>query len=52
VHYIRFELTPAQVEAFAGAGPVHLAVAHRNYDHEVELAADTVAELLADLRGG
>ena len=49
VHYIRFELDPAQVEAFAAAA-VMLAVAHPSYDHATELTAATKAELLADLR--
>lgn len=50
VHYVRFELTPEQVEAFA-AGGVRLAVDHPNYAHEAELAEASTAELLADLRG-
>lgn len=50
VHYVHFDLTPDEVEAFA-AGPVRLAIAHPDYDHEVDLAEDTRAELLADLRG-
>ena len=51
VHYVRFELTSAQVDAFSSS-PVRLATTHRNYAHEVELGADTTAELLSDLRGG
>jgi len=51
VHYLRFELTPAQVQAFETAGPPRLALAHRNYAHEVELGEATRAELLADLLG-
>jgi len=50
VHYIRFQLTPEQIESFA-AGPVRLAVNHPAYQHETELESDTCAELLADLRG-
>jgi hypothetical protein len=50
VHYVRWHLTPAQVEAFA-TGPVSLAFTHPNYRHELELAPETHAELLADLRG-
>lgn len=49
VHYVRWELSPAEIEAFA-AGPVSLVIDHEHYPHEVELPADTVAELLADLR--
>ena len=49
VHYIGFELTSAEVEAFA-AGPVELAVNHPEYQASVTLDEGTVAELLADLR--
>ena len=48
VHYVRFELTPAQIEAFA-SGPAALATTHRNDAHETTLGEETVAELLADL---
>ncbi len=50
VHYIRFELTPEQVATFA-SGPVTLAVNHPAYQESVVLGDETVAELLADLRG-
>ncbi len=49
VHYLHFQLTPEQVEAFA-AGPVELALAHANYDHATTLRDETVEELLRDLR--
>jgi hypothetical protein len=48
VHYIRFRLTPAQVEQLA-SGPVRLAVNHPAYQEETELDPETQAELLADL---
>ena len=50
VHYIRFELTPGEVEKF-GAGPVTLASVHPAYAEQTPLADQTHAELLADLRG-
>jgi hypothetical protein len=50
VHYVHFELTPAQIEAFE-TGPVRLAVDHPEYRHETVLGPETVAELLTDLRG-
>jgi hypothetical protein len=50
VHYIRFQLSPEQVERFA-SGPVRLAINHPAYREEVELTDETRAELLADLRG-
>lgn len=49
VHYITFELTPDQVEAF-GSGPVELAVAHPEYSAAVSLPVVTRDELLTDLR--
>jgi hypothetical protein len=48
VHYVGFTLDADQIERFA-AGPVLLGLDHENYAHEVELGAETVAELLADL---
>ena len=49
MHYITFELTPSEVEAFA-AGPVVLAVNHPRYSYDVPLGEASVAELLGDLR--
>ena len=51
VHYVRWELSPEQVEAFA-AGPVALVVDHPNYERFTELTEATHAELLGDLRDG
>ncbi len=50
VHYIRFELTPEQVESFA-AGPVRVEIEHPDYLEAIELSDSTHAELLGDLRG-
>mgnify|MGYP001814419440 FL=1 len=49
VHYIRWEFDPQQVQQFAD-GPVALRVHHPDYDETQVLPAETVAELLADLR--
>lgn len=49
VHYVRFSLIPAQVEAF-GSGPVVLASDHPVYQVETEIPAETRKELLDDLR--
>jgi Protein of unknown function (DUF3501) len=49
VHYIHFRLDHDQIEAFA-QGPVELALTHPNYEHATTLGAETVSELLADLR--
>lgn len=51
VHYVRWEMTPEQVERFA-AGGVTLVADHPAYGAETPLADDTVAELAADLRSG
>jgi hypothetical protein len=51
VHYVRFRLTPAQVEAFAG-GPVTLAINHPHYPEGlpgVVLSDATRTELASDL---
>ncbi|HEX7166461.1 MAG TPA: DUF3501 family protein [Acidimicrobiales bacterium] len=50
VHYIRFELTPDQVERFA-TEPVVLAVNHDQYIEGATLSQASRNELLADLRG-
>lgn len=49
VHYIRFEFTPDQVDAFA-AGPVRIDIEHPDYLESVELSDITHEELLRDLR--
>jgi hypothetical protein len=49
VHYIRFELSPTEIDAFA-AGPVALRVNHDQYLESTVLAEATVASLLEDLR--
>jgi hypothetical protein len=49
VHYVRFRLTPAQVDLFE-AGPAFVAVSHPEYGHGTELAAAERQELLRDLR--
>lgn len=48
VHYIRFEFTPDQVEAFA-AGPVRVDIEHPDYLESVALSEATHGELLGDL---
>lgn len=51
VHYVRWELTAEEVEAFA-AGPVTLESTHPDYPREAPLSDVTRAELVADLRQG
>ncbi len=50
VHYMRFRLTPEQVERFA-AEPVVLAVNHPSYAEGTHLSEEARVSLLADLRG-
>jgi hypothetical protein len=49
VHYVHFRLAAEEIDAL-GAGPVALVIDHENYEHDTPLGAETVAELLADLR--
>jgi hypothetical protein len=51
VHYVRWQLTPEQVERFV-AGPVTLVANHAQYAFETPLSADTLAELATDLQHG
>ena len=51
VHYVRWDLTPDQIERFA-AGPVAVVCSHPAYEAETVLTGATVAELVADLRDG
>ena len=47
VHYVWFDVTPAQVAALTTA-PVTLAIEHPEYRHATTLLEDTVRELAAD----
>jgi Protein of unknown function (DUF3501) len=50
VHYVRFSLTPAQIEMF-GAVPISLAISHSGYRELTGLGPATMASLLEDLLG-
>jgi hypothetical protein len=50
VHYLTFDFSPEQVAA-ASRGPVVLVCDHPAYREEVDLAAETLAELRGDLTG-
>jgi len=52
VHYVRFDLTPPQVDAFAAAaaGAVAVGIDHPEYREETVLSASSRDELLRDLR--
>jgi len=49
VHFLKFRFGPADIEMFS-SGPVHVVVDHPEYDHDVLLAPEQHAELLADLQ--
>jgi len=49
VHYLRWELTPEQIDSFA-SGPVLIEIDHPEYLEAVELLDSTRDELLGDLR--
>lgn len=49
VHYITFELTPEQIEAFRDG--VVVAIDHSAYSEDAELSPTTIAELRGDLLG-
>ena len=51
VHYVHFELTPAQIERFANER-VAVAIAHANYAYATELDEGSKKSLRIDLRGG
>jgi hypothetical protein len=51
VHYVRWELSPDQVERFV-AGPVAVVVDHPAYPAETQLGDDTLAELRQDVQHG
>jgi hypothetical protein len=51
VHYLRFEFSEAQAEAFAGPGEVALIARHPAYEARTVLPDDVRRELLGDLRG-
>ena len=51
VHYLRWDMTPEQVERFA-AGPVTLVSDHASYAVETPLPEAAHAELAGDLRDG
>jgi hypothetical protein len=50
VHFVRFRLTPEQVERF-GSAPVAIAVDHPEYRERAPLGAGTRSSLLEDLLG-
>ncbi|MGH9121624.1 MAG: DUF3501 family protein [Acidimicrobiales bacterium] len=51
VHYVRFELAPSEVAAFA-TGTVILGVDHPSYSYRTSLGPETRGALLEDLQGG
>ncbi len=50
VHYVRWELTPEQVDLVA-SGPVSLVADHAAYDYACLVDSTTLGEITTDLRG-
>lgn len=50
VHFVRFEFTPSQIEAFR-TGRITLAIDHPEYQERTEMAEASRASLLEDLTG-
>lgn len=50
VHFLRFELAPAMVQAIKAGAAVKLGCDHRNYPAHVQVAPETLASLAGDLR--
>jgi hypothetical protein len=50
VHFVRFEFTPAMVQAIKAGASVKLGCDHRNYPAHVTIAAETLASLAGDLK--
>lgn len=51
VHYLRFRLSPAQVDRFAEGTRARFRVAHSAYNHETDVPATLRESLLCDLQG-
>jgi hypothetical protein len=51
VHFVRFEFTPAAVQAVRAGAAVRLGCDHPNYPAHTQIAAETLASLAGDLRG-
>ncbi|MDH3560012.1 MAG: DUF3501 family protein [Gammaproteobacteria bacterium] len=50
VHFLRFELTPAMVEAVRNGAAINVGIDHENYTHRVGPVGDNIREsLVADL---
>jgi hypothetical protein len=50
VHFVRFEFTPAMVQAVKAGASVKLGCDHRNYPAHLTIPAETLASLAGDLR--
>jgi Protein of unknown function (DUF3501) len=50
VHFVRFEFTPAMAAALKAGGACKLGCDHTNYPAHMEVAAETLASLVGDLR--
>ena len=49
VHFLRFELSPAMIDAAKQGSAVHVGVSHKNYRAAVQLEEESRLALLRDL---
>ena len=50
MHFLRFELAPADRDALRAGAGAKIGCDHRNYPAHVAVAAETLASLAGDLR--
>jgi hypothetical protein len=50
VHFVRFEFTPAMIQAIKAGADVKLGCDHRNYPAHTSIAPETLASLAGDLK--
>ena len=51
VHFLRFELSAADIAGFKSGAPVHFGIDHRESSNQVEIGPDVQQALAADLQG-
>ncbi|NBP95523.1 MAG: DUF3501 family protein [Gammaproteobacteria bacterium] len=51
VHFLRFELTPEDIEGFNNGGSVKFGIDHPQYNHVTEVPADVSSSLARDFQG-
>ena len=49
VHFLRFELTPAQAKNLDKSVPITIGIDHNNYQHQTDICKTTKASIIEDL---